>query len=210
MSKNLKQLIIFVLISLITFSTNNSNKLIAVKKNDNLSKINTSVDNTYQDLENSPQWKELGLFWKKLNHIEKKKDFIEKQLYFESLQKDYSLLTSLLNTLKKEDLLTEDQKDYIYKSFKDRVLFLKAHWGVITCYQITPQDSLVYENRVNLEKRYDIIEKLYLENKITKSSYELSKIAITKDLMIINNKDTDTSHIKKVRDFSELIFLLNK
>lgn len=168
-------------------------------------KMNGSINqnNKNNKLFNNKNWFELCKIWKCLNKVNQKVNNI-------NLDKDAEKFIMSLKDLLQDKMLTQEQYNFLYQTFSERLSYLRYKMGFIKCYEGgTLMDQIVLR-REDLEERYTMLENLYSEGKINPETYKQTKNKILKDINFIEDKTGAENRTKVDEELVTLIIELNK
>lgn len=196
-----KKNIVFLFSLILSILSLQNNFVYAEKPVKQVPEINKKV--SYDKLKTNPNWLKLSQIWKNLNNIPADKRNLKGHDSMMSLQKN---LGDYFNNLIKAKLITQDEKNLLLDLFNKRFDDLKFRMGIVTCYEPLPPGDNPASAGMDLEERYQILQKLADENKINSETYNTTKKYIEKDLKIINK----ASNQKLNNQFVDLIYYLSK
>lgn len=201
-----KRLIIFMLsltISLFNACSNNNGS--------HAEKIRQMPNNTANSLlTQNVNWIKLRNIWKELNKLESSNDPKVVRANFKEIEVYIPKAESHIDVLFKEKLLTEEQKDFLVTTINQRVGYLEYQIGFVSCYDMSQLGFEIVKHREDLEKRYDILEKLFKENKISSNAFELARQKINEDMTFIEQNSSSASSKAYNKDLTNLLIYLNE
>ncbi|MEW5822293.1 MAG: hypothetical protein AB1782_19015 [Cyanobacteriota bacterium] len=170
----------------------------------NQNPINNNSASILLKLFNTTSWKKINYLWKEINHLENIEGYQEKENKAIILNTGYEKIIPDIDTLKKQGYLTNEECIFIKALFENRLNHLKRKYAPMTCYIAYPSFASIQDN---LEQRFDILEKLFNENKISSEAFKTAKNEILNDL---KKKDSKYNNIEINDNFLDLAVYLNK
>ena len=117
---------------------------------------------------------------------------------------------SYIDVLFKEKLLTEEQKQFLISTINQRIGYLEYQIGFVSCYDMSQLGFEIVKRREDLEKRYDILEKLFKESKIDSNVFELARQKINEDMTFIEQNNSSASQKAYNKDLTNILIYLNE
>lgn len=206
MISNSKKLIILMLsLTVSLFNACSNNNASNAEKLVETSKI--SLNN---QLIKTSNWKKLGTIWKQINKLESSNDQTFPSDQYKELTTYLPEAKSSINALYDNKLLSEEEKEFLITIISQRVSYLEYKLGFISCYDMTQLGFEIIKHRDDLENRYDILEKLFKENKIGSEAFELTKQKINEDIIFIEQNEYSSSKKEYNKDLTNLLIYLNR
>lgn len=169
----------------------------------------TKNNNTFtptNKLFNSNDWENLKNTWKRINKLNTnpnaKIDWNATQSLMNELESNSQ---KYIDVLHKAGNINDEEKNFLARLFSERLSYLQYQMGLIMCYEMSMVGSQIAEKRDDLENRYDILEKLYKENKVSSQTFEFTRKKIIEDMEFINKHEPFNYNNKYI----ELITNLN-
>ncbi|MEW5822285.1 MAG: hypothetical protein AB1782_18975 [Cyanobacteriota bacterium] len=205
----MKKYLIIILSLFLAFLNNSKETTIAKPLNKNVNnEINTN--NSFNNkLLKDKNWANINNFWKKLNKIERMQDYNSTYKLFEDSEKELNQIKNNINNLKNIGLINDKEKEYLLTLFEQRLRYIEFSLGMVKCYKMSLLGSKIANTRGELEKRYDIIQKLFEENKINSDTFKTTTEQIKHDLKFIDENSGDQQY-KTDSKLINLIIYLNK
>lgn len=202
-SKNAIILILSLTISLFNACCNNNGS--------NAEKIDQIQNNTTKNLlTQNASWIKLCKIWKELNKLESDSDPNIIRANFKNVEVSLPKANSYIDVLFKEKLITEEQKEFLLTTISQRIGYIEYQIGFVSCYDMSQLGFEIVKRREDLEKRYDILEKLFKENKIGSDAFELARQKIDEDMSFIEQNNYSASKKPYNKDLTNLLIYLNK
>ncbi|MEW5822289.1 MAG: hypothetical protein AB1782_18995 [Cyanobacteriota bacterium] len=158
---------------------------------------------------NNNSWINICKYWKKLNTLESKSDYNKNYKMMDSFESEFENIKKDLNNLKNEGLIDQDQKGYLINLINERLAYLRYSLYLIKCYQASEIGTQITNSRKDLETRYDTLQKLFAENKISSKTFETTSNQIKQDLDFIDS-NSEKQAILNDKKLLNLIIYLNK
>ncbi|MEW5822290.1 MAG: hypothetical protein AB1782_19000 [Cyanobacteriota bacterium] len=208
--KNIKEVIVFLGILMSFYNGLNSTLNAEIKpvKNNNQSRVDQSK---YSKLTGNPNWQKISKVWKDLNHFEISKMYNKADFEkIRSLEEDIQKTKSWLNALEKAGFISLVEKNYLERVISERYGYLEFKTGFVLCYEMSQIGMEINKKRDDLENRFDLLEKLFKENKINSETYKQAKEAILNDYKFIDHNESIDQKEQINKELVELIILLGK
>lgn len=183
----------------------NNSQVKADNKNINQSK--NQVPSKFTQLSENNNWLALCKLWKKLSKLDNEYNPRKSWSIFEVLRTDYAGVNGWVSSLESVHLISLDEGRFIRDIFHDRFSYLEFRNGVVKCYDTSLSFNQIVQTRDDLENRYDILEKLFNENKINSETLSITKNKIIEDLNAIGHGSSDKENNKQ---FADLLIYLNQ
>lgn len=193
----------FIIILSLIFSVQSGLFNIVYAQNKN-SKHPAMNINDKKDVFKDSNWLNLVKIWKSLNDKDYNKG---SNINYNALKQTGENAIKLIENLQKANLLKEDEINFLKELINQRIRFLQYSAGFIECYKMTLLGGEIVKKREDLESRYEILQKLYAENKIKSDTFEKTKEQILEDMNFIE-KNTDKKKLSK--NYLDLLMYLNK
>lgn len=165
--------------------------------------IHESRKINYDQLSKNENWQELCKIWKILNHFDE--NYAHKGL--DKQREQFTAINNALykniDPLKASNLLTEDEVFYIRNLIDTRLLYLERRYNLVMCRRMLPPVDV----EQNLEKRFDVLERLYKDGKVNSETYTATKQKLVDDLKQLNLYDGRSNY---KQNYLNLLLLLNK
>lgn len=210
MRRNIKGIIV-IFLSLFLSVCNVWNNNFSVKaQNQKVNKTNNISNSRIKSLEKDKSWNELRILWKKLNNFKTGQDYNKNYAAYKELEKGNLKVDGVLNNLLNSKLITPKEKEFLYRLFLERLNYLEFELGFVTCYKMTSIGSKIAETRGDLEKKYDIIEKLFKEQKINSETFKTTRQTISEDISFIQKNTYGLTENSVSADTIDLLIYLNQ
>lgn len=147
-----------------------------------LTKATNSKVKSENNLITSVEWKKLSDIWQKLNHIDNGGNHNNIKGIYDKITSSKAEIEPCLKRLFDLKLISGTEKDFLLNQFSNRIQSLPSRSGMVTCYDVSFSVLNTYKAQEDLEKQYDLLEKLAKENKISEEAYKTVKQSINKDL----------------------------
>ena len=189
MKKKIKSyIIVFLSLILAIFNATSNNMSVKAKEiaNNEQTDLDTSRINR---LNKNNDWLAVKKFWINLNHFNNdSNDSTPSIKRFEKLSANKDSVEQSLQDLVRLDLLSEKESSLILNVIYTRLSHLERMVGYVTCYKPSPAGFNILKTKNELENQYDILEKLYKENKITETAFNNAKIQIIKNISYLKKE----------------------
>ncbi|MEW5822291.1 MAG: hypothetical protein AB1782_19005 [Cyanobacteriota bacterium] len=203
----IKYLIILSMISSFFWSITN---MVTSKEPDNKDKHrNTSLNNVKDNLFKNNNWKKLTVMWKKLNELDSLNPKGTHYTVLNNLRPSIDKSESIIKTLEQSLLLNAEESRFLKALFKERYHYLEYHFGFIDCYEMSMMGFQIIDKRDDLEKRYDILEKCFKDNKLNSETYKTAKEKLVEDLEFIETNKYSENKTNINDKFIDLVIHLN-
>lgn len=209
-----KRIIVILIIILCLY--NSSNFVFAQKqKVQEQTQQKTNISQSFkssriQELLKNKNWREVSRFWKEFNHFEGLEQKSIPRKPFVKFEKKLPFIQYNLEALVKEHLLTNKEKDFIYAVFQDRLARYEHDNNLAMCRRVIMPMMGGTNKKYDLEKRYDLLEKLFKEGKLNSETFKSMQKQIVDDMNAMKpndwylfDKDINKSNVS-------LIMYLNK
>lgn len=201
----MKKKIVYILALLTSISCNVS---CLSQQKDNV-KVDNKVDNNKSFGRKDPSWIKLSTVWKDITKLDENKDFAVKTKIYDKVMKEYTEIDKYLKDLETKGILSKRQKDFIKQQFDVRYYSLPQRTGMVTCYEASIDGFKIQKTVDELNKQYEILDKLAQDGKINSQTYINAKNNIIQDI-----KDCKAAQKKEmiIPDDSlvELLYFLSK
>lgn len=185
--------------------------IISVKAESNKeSTTGNMLNNKYNKLIHNKNWTNIKKFWKKINAIDIKEQNNSNFKNLQTLQEQLEKIKNNIEALKTLNLITLEQSQYLSNFIHARLSYLNYAMGRILCYKMSLIGAEVVKKRADLEKQYDILEKIFNENKIDQKTFELTKAKIIEDINFIDENTSINPKTENIEGMTDLLILLNK
>lgn len=218
-------LVIFISLILSLYgglSNNSSVKAAKGKANQSNEQMNPRI----LKLNKNVNWQALSKFWKQLNSLtidfspkdgpealspgassETESENNLKTVGF--LRKGYSDVNGYLDALVKANLLSSTERSFLIQLIQERFNYLQFKVGLIMCYEPSLAAYKIWQSRDDLEIQYDIIEKLYKQQKINPATFENARQRIIEDINFVQKSD-NASEKPVDKELVDILIYLNK
>lgn len=142
--------------------------------------VKTNID--YKALNNNQDWQVLRKIWKQCNHFDEEygnKSLNEQREQFSKINNN---VYKNIDSLKRSQLLTEDEANYINYIINTRLTYLERRYTLLMCRRMLPPVRM----EKNLEERFDTLERLYKDGKLNSDAYKIAKQKLKEDLTELN------------------------
>lgn len=187
---------------------NDNSQLKAQQKRDK-----TSIENVKVKLDNllkNRDWVFISNYWKKLNNLERNNDFNVNYNKLSSLNSDINKVKKSILSLKNAKLLNEKESEFLQTFFQERLSYLEFALGTVKCYDMSQMGSKIAQTRGDLETRYDVLQKLFEENKINTDTFHQTRKKIVEDISFIDENSYYEENKKTSGELIDLIIYINK
>lgn len=183
-------------------------------KGNNQKNMDIKDSNQFELLTATQEWIKIQKLWSLITEINNKSTLQLTRAYpselLIQLKELIDDLNKQLDSLVSHKLLSSKEKQFLSSFIKQRYTNILQKKGVIMCY-ISTEITEERKTLEDLEKRYNILNSLYADNKISNSAFEEAKKIIFNDVAFLQSKITSTENsIETNESFLELITELNK
>lgn len=198
--QRIKKILILAISLTLSLQSGITNLALAEKK-DNKTVSNKELHR--EELFKNNNWQQLVKIWKSIHEIAATK--AENKTY-ELLTKSRENAKNLIDGLKTSKLITVEESEFLEKIINSRIRYLEYAAGIADCYYMIPGGVESLKKREDLEKRYEILDQIFKENKINTETFEKTKAQIADNIIFLEaNEKTKPS-----KNCLDLLIYLNQ
>lgn len=208
MSNNFQRFLIFTLSIFLTATGFQNTHLDVYAQNKTSSGGQMLVNPSLKKLSQDPLWNKLSTIWKKINQHEVYDDDFGFNDYkeVENMKKDVDLVKGYLNQLQQKGLINTDEEKSLLNIFTMRYSHLLSSRAM--CYETMPFRANV---QFKLAERYNLLEKLFSEGKLSDQAYETAKKQFKESFQALKTYEPDNfSNITPDAELIDIVIYLNK